>query len=119
MRRAVRSSPHDPLNWFYMFWIGVFQYFAGADAESAETMRNVARVPPGPASREVTHYPIRWLAQALGQLGQVAEAKRELEKAVAISPVFFRRISHQRPPWMRPEDYARVLDGLRRAGWKG
>jgi adenylate cyclase len=119
LRRAVRMSPHDPLNWFYSFWIGIFQYFAGAYAESAETMRNVARVPPGPASREVTHYPTRWLAQALAQLGRIEEAKEELGKAVAFSPVFFRRITHQRPPWMRPEDYARVLDGLRKAGWEG
>jgi len=67
----------------------------------------------------VTHYPIRWLVQALAQLGQVAEAKQELEKAAALSPVFLERISRQRPPWMRPEDYARVLDGLRKAGWQG
>jgi adenylate cyclase len=118
LRRAVRSSPHDPLNWVFTFQTGIYQYFAGAYAESAETMRNVARLPPGPASREVTHYPSRWLAQALAQLGQVAEAKRELEKAVALSPVFFGRLSRQRPPWMRPEDFAHVLDGLRKAGWK-
>jgi hypothetical protein len=26
---------------------------------------------------------------------------------------------HQRPPWLRPEDYEHWLDGLRRAGWLG
>jgi hypothetical protein len=26
---------------------------------------------------------------------------------------------HQRPPWMRPEDHARMLEGLRKASWEG
>jgi adenylate cyclase len=26
---------------------------------------------------------------------------------------------HTRPPWFRPEDYAHMLDGLRKAGWDG
>jgi adenylate cyclase len=24
-----------------------------------------------------------------------------------------------RVPWMQPEDYAHMLDGLRKAGWEG
>jgi hypothetical protein len=26
---------------------------------------------------------------------------------------------HQRPPWMRPEDHAHMLEGLRKASWEG
>jgi hypothetical protein len=25
----------------------------------------------------------------------------------------------QRPPWMRPEDHAHMLEGLRKASWEG
>ena len=64
-------------------------------------------------------YAFRWLAQALAQLGRVAEAKAELDRAIALSPVFFDRFVRQRPPWMRPEDYARAMEGLRKAGWEG
>jgi len=62
----------------------------------------------------------RWLAAALGQLGRTAEAKEALEKAIAVSPAFFDMNVRDRPPWMiRAEDYEHMLDGLRKAGWKG
>jgi adenylate cyclase len=115
----MRASPHDPLNWFATFWIGLFQYFMGQFAESAETMRLVSRIPPSHAGGEVRHYPYRWLGQALGQLGRVDEARAELERAMTCSPAFFDRFVRQRPPWMRQEDYALAIEGLRKAEWKG
>jgi hypothetical protein len=39
-----------------------------------------------------------------------------LHKALEVSPAFTERIARHRPPWMRPEDYVHVLDGLRKAG---
>jgi adenylate cyclase len=60
----------------------------------------------------------RWLAAALGQLGRTEEAKEALEKAIAIVPASF-DMYVRRVPWMRPEDHAHMLEGLREAGWQG
>ena len=62
--------------------------------------------------------PYRWLAAALGQLGRTAEAKEALERAIEIAPASFDMYVRRRMPWHRPEDYAHMLDGLRKAGWK-
>jgi len=63
--------------------------------------------------------PYRWLAASLGQLGRADEAQAALHKAVAVAPRTFDFYVHTRPPWMRPEDHAHLLDGLRKAGWQG
>ena len=47
------------------------------------------------------------------------EAKEALAKAIAVSPGQFDMYVRGRPPWMRPEDHAHMLDGLRKAGWRG
>ena len=62
--------------------------------------------------------PYRWLAAALGQLGRIEEARQALDKAIAIAPAVFDMYVRQRPPWMRPEDHAHMLEGLRKAGWR-
>jgi adenylate cyclase len=73
------------------------------------------------AIRELPEFPstYRWLAAALGQVGRVEEAKEALEQAIAIAPAAFEMYVRQRVPWHRPQDYERMLDGLRKAGWQG
>jgi adenylate cyclase len=73
------------------------------------------------AIREHPEFPstYRWLAAALGQVGRVEEAKEALEKAIAVAPAAFEMHVRQRVPWLRPEDYAHMLEGLRKAGWQG
>jgi adenylate cyclase len=70
------------------------------------------------AIREHPEYPstYRWLAAALGQFGWIEEAKEALEKAIAVAPAAFEMYVRQRVPWHRPEDYAHMLEGLRKAG---
>ena len=53
-----------------------------------------------------------------GQLGQIKEAKEALQKAIAIAPAAFDMYVRGRVPWMRPEDHAHMLEGLRKAGWR-
>jgi adenylate cyclase len=60
----------------------------------------------------------RWLAAALGQLGRMEEAKAALEKAVAIGGPSFDMYVRNRAPWWRPESYAHMIEGLRKAGWR-
>ena len=76
------------------------------------------------AKRAIRSYPdfpntYRWLAAALGQLGRTEEAKEALEKAISIAPGSFDMYVRGRVPWMRPEDHAHMIQGLRKAGWKG
>jgi adenylate cyclase len=60
----------------------------------------------------------RWLAAALAWLGRADEAKEALAKAITVSPGQFDMYVRGRPPWIRPEDHAHMLEGLRKAGWK-
>jgi len=76
------------------------------------------------AKRLIWAYPelsntYRWLAAALGQLGRLEEAKEALEKAIVIAPSQFDTRVRHRVPWQRPEDYAHMVEGLRKAGWEG
>jgi adenylate cyclase len=60
----------------------------------------------------------RWLAAALGQIGQIDKAREALEKAIVIAPASFGMYVRQRVPWMHAKDHAHMLEGLRKAGWK-
>jgi adenylate cyclase len=112
LRRAMRASPHDPLTWLWMFWMGIFQYFLREYAAALDT--NGGGDPSAPGTCES-------LARGGARpLGRTAEVKEALEKAIiAVSPAVFDRFARQRPPWMRPEDHAHMVEGLRKAGWEG
>jgi adenylate cyclase len=76
------------------------------------------------AKRAIRTYPdysntYRWLAAALGQTGRIEEAKEMLKKAIGMAPASFDMFVRRRVPWHRPEDYAHMLEGLRKAGWEG
>jgi len=88
-------------------------YLSGDYEAAIEVAKRVVRSNPD--------YPLvyRWLAAALGQLGRAAEAKEALEKAVAIAPALFDMYVRRRAPWHRPQEHAHMLEGLRKAGWKG
>jgi adenylate cyclase len=60
----------------------------------------------------------RWLAAAFGQLGCGAEAKEALAKALAVAPAPFEPFGRPHAPWRRPDDFAHLLEGLRKAGWR-
>jgi adenylate cyclase len=85
-------------------------YFCREYEAAIDTAKRAVRTNPD--------YPLtyRWLAAALGQLGRSVEAKEALEKAIAAAPASFDLYVHGRVPWMRPEDHAHMLDGLRKAG---
>jgi adenylate cyclase len=112
--RAMRVSPHDPMTRFWTFWAGIFHYHVRDYEATIVSMREVIRV-----RSALEGYAVRWIAQALAQLGRVQEAKAELDRAISLSPVFFEKFVRERPPWHRPEDYALAIDGLRKAGWEG
>jgi adenylate cyclase len=91
--------------------VAIAQYFSDDYDATVETARQVIRSYPD--------YPLayRWLAAALGQLGRTEEARQALEKAIAVAPASLDIYVRNRVPWIRPEDHAHMLEGLRKAGW--
>ena len=91
-------------------------YFCREYAAAVEAARDAIRSYPD--------HPLiyRLLAASLGQIGRIEEAKEALEKAIAIAPAEFdsyaRGYVRERYPWLRPEDHAHLIEGLRKAGWK-
>jgi adenylate cyclase len=110
---SLRLDPQDPLLPSRLNTLTLGLYFAGEYEAAVQVAKRAVRSNPD--------YPLpyRWLAAALGQLYRTAEAKKMLEKAIAVAPALFDMYVRQRVPWHRPEDHAHMLDGLRKAGWEG
>ena len=99
------------------------QSFCGASPRSAYLSREYDSAIEA-AKRTIRSHPdfpytYRWLAAALGQTGQLQEAKQALEKAIAMAPASFDMFVRRRVPWHGPEDHAHMVEGLRKAGWEG
>jgi hypothetical protein len=73
-----------------------------------QTLRQVVRLRPGYGA------PYEYIAASLAYLGQSDEAREALER---IPPQSLEQLQRweQRPPWMRPEDYALRVEGVRLA----
>jgi adenylate cyclase len=110
LETAIRLDPHGSQVAVKMNQVAIAQYYSGDYDAAVETARQVIRSYPD--------YPLayRWLAAALGQLGRTEEAKQALENAIAVAPASFDIYVRNRVPWMRPEDHAHMLEGLRKAG---
>jgi len=113
LRAGMRLDPYAadvPIRWIQVI-CGLYfcrDYEAAAD-EAKALIRSYPDIPN----------PYRWLAASLGALGRIDEAKEALTKAIAITPASFDMYVKNRVPWMRPEDHAHMLEGLRKAGWEG
>jgi adenylate cyclase len=110
---ALRLNPRDPINANLGPFIAISYYFERDYARAVKAAKRAIAQQP--------EYPLtyRWLAAALGQLNRGDEAGDALRKAIEISPNSFEFYTRNLPPWMRPEDYAHMLEGLRNAGWQG
>jgi adenylate cyclase len=143
---AINLNPNDPQGHLIK---GHVLVMSGRIAKAQESLAMALRLDPrGPtapavmhnraegyylardyhAAEAATHQSIReypdhprayvWRAAVLGQLGH-CEARTALNKAIAVAPGYLRYKTRDRAPYMRPEDHAHLLEGLRRAGWKG
>lgn len=108
---AVRLDPRHPGRCLAMLQIAMGLYFAGDYNRAIEAAEDTIRDYPD--------FPLiyRWLAAALGQSERAKEATEALQKARSFPS--FDLYARAHPPWMRPEDHAHMLDGLRKAGWNG
>ena len=113
LNTCIRLDPRDPILADRLNQIAVAFYFAH-DYEAAidAAQHAIRRFPSWP-------HPYRWLAAALGQLGRGDEARDALDKAIAIGGGSFDMYVRARVPWHRAADYEHMLDGLRKAGWRG
>jgi adenylate cyclase len=107
-QRALRASPHDPLIWAWTAFLGTAQFKSRNFAASLATMRQVVRLRPGHAVAYL------YIAASLAHLGRFDEARQALERARAQFPEHFERYQ-QRPPYMRLEDWALLMEGIRLA----
>jgi adenylate cyclase len=112
LERSIRLDPYNRMPQVRLNLLTLGLYFSRKYEASAEVAKRAVRLNPEYPS------PYRWLAAALGQLGRTAEAREALERAIEIAPASFDQYVRQRMRWHRPEDYAHMLEGLRKAGWK-
>ena len=113
VQTSIRLDPRDPFSAIRLLHIACGLYFSREYEETIEAAKQLIRSYPD--------FPMiyRWPAAALGQLGRTAEAKEALHKAISLAPAAFDMYVRKRVPWFRPEDQAHLLDGLRKAGWRG
>jgi TolB-like protein/Flp pilus assembly protein TadD len=110
LRKAIRISPHDPMLWTWTQWSAIGHYFAHDYSAALEATDRVIRLRPD------HHIGYCWKAAALAQLDRVEEAKKALQRAIAISPANVESYRHTPSRFRkRSADYARFLDGLRKA----
>ncbi len=105
LRQAMRASPHDSLTWLWLLWRGVLEFLSRDFVAALQTFGQVIRLRPAyPATYEL-------IAASLAYLGRLDEARDVLEHI----PAEQRQRSQERLPWLRPQDYALLIEGLRLA----
>jgi adenylate cyclase len=111
LRKAMRLDPYDPVHYLRLAHVVSAHYFLREYDAAIEAAKEALR-----------HYPdFPWLRgllpAALAQAGRADEAARALQDSITHFPRSFDYM-RQRVSWYRPDDFAHVLEGLRKAGWK-
>jgi adenylate cyclase len=112
LEKSIRLDPREPRSANRLNQLAMGLYFAREYAAAVEVAKRAVRSYPD------FPLPYRSLAAALGQMGRAEEAQKALETAIAIAPAAFDMYVRGRVPWMRPEDHAHTIEGLRKAGWQ-
>lgn len=110
----LRRNPCDPRNWQQLQGLAIGRYLMGEYAAAVDLARRALAAQPN--VRDIR----RWLIAALGMLGRNEEAQAVMRQSAAVlAPIMFDEFARRQLPWVRDADQARLIDGLRRAGWQG
>ena len=110
LARAMRLSPNDPHVFNMQAATAAAHFFAGRYAEASSWAEAATREKP-------THLIATAMAAASGALtGRLSEAEKAMARLCQIDPAL--RLSNLKDlgPFRRPEDFARWVEGLRKAG---
>jgi adenylate cyclase len=107
----LRINPRDDRNWHAIHIIGMARYLFGDYEGTIDAARRALHENP---NQRLSY---RWLVAALGQLGRKFEAQTIVHNlASTVPPAWFNEYWSFRWPWMREEDVANLIEGLRKVG---
>jgi TolB-like protein/class 3 adenylate cyclase/cytochrome c-type biogenesis protein CcmH/NrfG len=106
--RAAALNPISPAIWLHFRAQALYQLARYPEAVGFLKQR-IARNPETDASRVL-------LAACYGQMGMIEDAREAWREALRINPNY--SLEHRRKvlPYKNPDDFERVVDGLRKAG---
>jgi TolB-like protein len=110
---SLRLNPRDPGSSMAASNVTVSYFVEGNYAATVDSARRYL------AEYPAYHAPRRWLVAALGLLDRHEEAKAALREWLAVAPGLIDIVVRNRPPYIRREYHALVVDGMRKAGWQG
>jgi TolB-like protein/Tfp pilus assembly protein PilF len=109
LEEAIRMSPHDPQNAIFNTGLAVAHYFAERYAEAINFARTAVQQRTGFSGGH------RIYCASLAQAGQLADARRELERLKELQPEISIAWIEKYGPYT-PGPMAKFIEGLRKAG---
>jgi Flp pilus assembly protein TadD len=107
---AVRLSPHDVINGYYPIFRGVAHFMAGNyEAMVTEAKEGIRQRPGGAIAYRV-------LVVGCAHLGRLDEARAAAERLKELQPGITLDWAERHIPIANPDDRARYVEGLRKAG---
>ena len=111
--KAIRLSPRDPLLWGTMGWRSLACILLQQHEAATEWARRAVHEPRADGAG---YWPYAMLASALGNVGQIAEARQALEEALRRKPDLSLAYLKALMLTKKPGGLAPYLDGLHKAG---
>jgi adenylate cyclase len=108
LRQAIRLSPRDTALWVWCLWITWARFHQGRFEQAIEAAKEVLRLRPEFANALVA------IAVSQAYLGRVDEARSTFHLLREKYPERLARF-YEQLPWDRPDEYTRILEGLRLA----
>lgn len=108
-KQAIRMSPRDPLNGFFLAGLSAAHYFLGRYADAVDCARQAVKLRPGIAGGH------RILCASLGQAGLIEEAKAVMSQLRQLQPNISVAWIRQSVPYTKVP-MAHFLEGLHKAG---
>jgi TolB-like protein/Tfp pilus assembly protein PilF len=109
LQTAIRLSPRDPFNVFYLAGFAAAHYLAGRYTEAAEYARQALRLRPSHLGAR------RKLCASLAQAGLIADARREMARLRELQPDISVGWIERAVPYTC-EPMVHFLEGMRKAG---